>query len=192
MEKGGFEWKGNDLIVGGEVVANLIHNEDGTWSYQSDFSEGEEAWETKLDAQKEAEEAIIGDAYSPNATKYSQYQLPGGENYKELLLTMPSREQSWKNLDDFKQSMRDKYGNGWKDKMSKNESDSFESFVNGEARRPKETFKSSHFDEPNILAHIRFNERTDSEGNKVLFIEEWQADKGQEWQKLKKLIDSLS
>ena len=124
----------------------------------------------------------------PSDTKYFQYQLQGGENYKEVLLTMPSREQSWKNIDDFKQSMRDKYGNGWKDKMSKNESDSFESFVNGEARRPKETFKSSHFDEPNILAHVRFNERNVN-GERVLFIEEFQAVKGQEWQKLKKLIE---
>lgn len=38
------------------------------------------------------------------------------------------------------------------------------------------TFKSGHFDEPNVLAHIRFNERTDSEGKKVLFIEELQSD----------------
>lgn len=96
VEKGGFEWKGNDLIVGGEVVANLIHNEDGTWSYQSDFSEGEEAWETKLDAQKEAEEAIIGDAYSTNATKHSQYQEPGGSNYKEFVLTMPDQIEPYK------------------------------------------------------------------------------------------------
>ena len=91
VQKGGLEWEGNDLIFGGEVVATLIHNEDGTWSYQSDFSEGEETWGTKLDAQKEAEEEIIGDVYSPNATKYSQYVLPGGENYKELLLTMPKK-----------------------------------------------------------------------------------------------------
>ncbi|MFA6351434.1 MAG: JAB domain-containing protein, partial [Bacteroidales bacterium] len=99
VQKGGFEWKGNDLIVGGEVVANLIHNEDGTWSYQSNFSEGEEAWETKLDAQKEAEEEIIGDAYSPNATKYSQYVLPGGENYREVLLTMPTNHKSYSLID---------------------------------------------------------------------------------------------
>ena len=51
-----------------------------------------------------------------------------------------------------------------------------------------ENFKSSHFDEPNILAHVRFDERTVN-GERVLFIEEFQADKGQEWQKLKKLIE---
>lgn len=38
------------------------------------------------------------------------------------------------------------------------------------------TFRSTHFSEPNILAHVRFNERTDANGSKTLFIEEIQSD----------------
>ncbi len=45
-------------------------------------------------------------------------------------------------------------------------------------------YQSDHFDEPNILAHVRFNERTDADGNKVLFIEEIQSDWHQEGRKL--------
>ena len=37
-------------------------------------------------------------------------------------------------------------------------------------------FRSSHFDQPNILAHVRFNERTDANGKRTLFIEELQSD----------------
>lgn len=37
-------------------------------------------------------------------------------------------------------------------------------------------FKSSHWNEPNVLAHVRFNEHTDSDGKRVLFIEELQSD----------------
>ena len=37
-------------------------------------------------------------------------------------------------------------------------------------------FESSHFEEPNILVHLRMNTRTDADGNKVLFIEEFQRD----------------
>lgn len=44
-----------------------------------------------------------------------------------------------------------------------------------ENKRP-DTFKSSHFDENNILAHTRLNERTDADGKKVLFVEEIQSD----------------
>ena len=44
-------------------------------------------------------------------------------------------------------------------------------------------FKSSHFDQPNVLAHVRFNERTDANGKKVLFIEELQSDWAQKARK---------
>jgi hypothetical protein len=44
-------------------------------------------------------------------------------------------------------------------------------------------FSSSHFDEKNILVHIRHNTRTDSDGNKVLFLEEIQSDWGQKGKK---------
>jgi hypothetical protein len=37
-------------------------------------------------------------------------------------------------------------------------------------------YKSSHFDEPNVLAHTRLNDRLDSAGKKVLFVEEIQSD----------------
>ena len=45
------------------------------------------------------------------------------------------------------------------------------------------TFRSSHFDQPNILAHIRFNDRVDANGKKVLFIEELQSDWAQQEKK---------
>ena len=44
---------------------------------------------------------------------------------------------------------------------------------------PVNAYKSSHWDQPNILAHIRFNERTDADGKRVLFLEEIQGD----WQR---------
>ena len=44
-------------------------------------------------------------------------------------------------------------------------------------------YKSSHWDQPNILAHIRLNDRTDAEGKKVLFVEEIQSDWGQDGKK---------
>jgi ParB-like chromosome segregation protein Spo0J/2'-5' RNA ligase len=37
-------------------------------------------------------------------------------------------------------------------------------------------FRSGHFDEPNILAHVRFDDRTDADGKRVLFVEEVQSD----------------
>ena len=43
-------------------------------------------------------------------------------------------------------------------------------------------FRSSHFDEANILAHVRFDERMVN-GEKVLFIEEFQSDFSQSLKK---------
>lgn len=113
-------------------------------------------------------------------TRYSEYVIPGGENYKEILLLMPFGKDGW-----------EQYKN------------------NAEGK----TFKSGHWDEPNILAHIRMNERTilskkadefnrdyekwvndGKKGNKpimaqydrdtkVLFIEEIQSDWAQEGKK---------
>lgn len=67
-------------------------------------------------------------------SKYGTYTTPGGENYKELLLTLPQ-----------------------KGKLSR-------------------AYESSHFDTKNIVAHVRFNERTDADGKRVLFLEEIQSD----------------
>ena len=47
----------------------------------------------------------------------------------------------------------------------------------------KKEFKSAHFDEPNILVHLRMNTRIDADGKKTLFIEEVQSDWGQRGKK---------
>ena len=40
----------------------------------------------------------------------------------------------------------------------------------------KQTFRTGHFDEPNVLAHVRFDDRTGPNGEKVLHIAEVQSD----------------
>lgn len=41
---------------------------------------------------------------------------------------------------------------------------------------PYSEFQSPHWTESNVLAHVRFNSRVDTEGNNVLFLEEVQSD----------------
>jgi hypothetical protein len=69
----------------------------------------------------------------PNPTKYNNYTLKGGENYRELLFTMPPKS-----------------GN--------------------------RGYTSQHWDDENVLAHMRVNDRVDTDGKKVLLIEELQSD----------------
>lgn len=91
-------------------------------------------------AQMIAEEYVEGATEPiPFPTKYPMLTLPWGDEYRELLLTLPSKR--------------------------------------------KNQYKSSHWDEPDVLAHIRFNAHTGADGKKVLFIEEIQSDWGQEGKK---------
>lgn len=106
-------------------------------------------------------------------TKFSSYQLPGGDNYRELLLTLPKRlsiygEWTQKQWEPFSGKMFAKYGEGWaakanRNKLTENELTQLNKLESEEPRggatEASRNFKSTHFDEPNILAHIRFNDR---------------------------------
>ncbi len=117
-------------------------------------------------------------------TKFSGYQLPGGQNYRELLLTMPvsttlpdgfslkqieagPRKGQWAVLGPGPLA-ENRYGSG------ATQAEAIANF--GAHGHNGPTYKSSHFDQPNILAHVRFNERTDADGKRVLFVEEVQSD----------------
>lgn len=124
-------------------------------------------------------------------TKFAKYTLPGGKNYRELLLTLPEKPESEpiltegltiKKMPDGTWNVWDSHEKpGWvHDKGSPTKMDLFDR-IRGNSllvkpSRQEANFKSSHFSEPNVLAHIRFNDRVDADGNKVLFIEEVQSD----------------
>jgi hypothetical protein len=108
-----------------------------------------------------------------SATEYEGYQLPGGENYKELLLTIP-----WGGDAD-RQAARAE----WDRQISEGKSPHLDEalmarLAKGNNAKDKEVFESGHFGGvANIIAHVRFNER---DGGKTLFIEEVQSDWHQE------------
>jgi len=129
-------------------------------------------------------------SHTKTGVKFGNYQLPGGENYKELLLTIPTTESQKKGAKKYIEFDPDSAGGPTFDAMAEemfgmlfHELNIAERADVWDAMRdkskealPVQTFMSPHFDEPNILAHVRFNERTDSEGKRVLFIEEIQSD----------------
>ena len=104
-------------------------------------------------------------------TKYASYTLPGDKkNYTELLLTLPTRPR--KVMDTIAKEMG--FG-GWTNHLTEEQKDRV---IAAFDRQPSahEPFKTSHFEEPNILAHVRFDERTDADGKPILFVEEAQSD----------------
>lgn len=106
-----------------------------------------ERWEVPEGADADALQAYVDKTRKDmGTTKFEKYTLPGGENYREILFQMPSEHTP--------------VGGGKTEREP----------------RPGGTFRSSHFEEPDILAHARVDERTDAEGKKVLFVEEVQSD----------------
>ncbi|MCR4302151.1 MAG: PLxRFG domain-containing protein, partial [Sulfuricaulis sp.] len=106
--------------------------------------------------------------------KFASYQLLGGQNYRELLLALPSK------LDAEAEARRIMGEQQWLGMHPSLRRELAESQTNGALRG---SFRSSHFDQPNVLAHIRFNERVDASGARVLFIEEIQSDWAQKGKK---------
>ncbi len=112
-----------------------------------------------------------------DTTKYSKWQLPGGENYKETLLTLPRKEQSVSNiarylssfdrkvLDEIKTPqdlLQAKQFNPQLRETLKGVSDdqAISEIADAKAVQDEgDAFKSTHWDEPNIIAHIRQNSR---------------------------------
>jgi len=91
-------------------------------------------------------------------TKYHDYQLPGGENYREHLITIPNRRAI-----EAEAKLRDPNRDLSAAEMSRLLEDH------------RSDYKSPHWDEPNILAHVRTNDRV-IDGKKSLHLEEVQSD----------------
>lgn len=104
-------------------------------------------------------------------TKFSQYTLPGGENYREILLTLPTPDSA----DDTRRLALMSIDR--ERPLTEAESAELRDLMAKKRSRPEQTtFTSSHWDEKNVLAHIRVNDRVDADGKKMLLIEEVQSD----------------
>ena len=93
-------------------------------------------------------------------TKFETYRLPGGENYRELLLTLPAKEQT-----------APLGPRGWAE------------VGNARTAAGDVNYRSPHWDEPNIVAHVRFDDRT-VDGQRALHLAEVQSDWHQQGRKV--------
>jgi len=125
------------------------------------------------------DEGVI-DIGSEGGPKYEDYTLPGNyTNYREVLTTLPPQKLNYSN------SIReltdeDKARLGVNEGVLAKVKDTWGYYPSREiaemqlsSRLPQ--YSSSHFDEPNILAHTRLNDRIIN-GKKTLMVEEIQSD----------------
>lgn len=161
----------------------------------------------ELDALEEQREAAVEKldrlTHGLRDARWGQYTLPGGRNYRELLLILaeplPSkeglaaREAVFAKYEPQIEALRSRMEGldastsptVWHERQrlseemfaleSKRDREADEAYTLPADRRGKR-FRSGHFEEADLIAHVRFNERADDEGKKVLFIEELQSD----------------
>lgn len=138
----------------------LYYLQDGTATPNQFPPELQEAADRYLKAYKESQTA------SNTPSKFDKWQLPGGENYREILLTMPNNEDA---AQAYSRQLYEKYGTpNFRSQLTPEEMQKLDSM--------NQEFKSSHWDEKNVLAHIRVNDRVDADGKKMLLVEEVQSD----------------
>jgi N12 class adenine-specific DNA methylase len=210
VKKDEIEWSGvNDWLAlqGGKVtkaalldylaqngvrVDEVTKGEDQDWAVFDPMERDEVYFPNEAEARAyAAENGIPSVEVFPKrdrgeTTKYSKWVLPGGENYRELLLTLPLKEApAPQSFNDWSEQ---KYGERWpwpipagrEDEYRERQTEYWADKQNADQRRDAGNYTSSHWTELNVIAHVRFNERTDADGKRVLFIEELQSDWGQD------------
>lgn len=183
------------------VQVDEIILKDGTgWSVVDQGTGGDhflQRFETKKEALDRVQElgeqefGAIPDSNAPQSeTKYAQYVLEGGTNYREVLLTLPVIENNIN--EDVKQKTKrsvamrelqkefEAEGNVSRASVFSEKAKKLEELVAQLKTLPKQksegNFQSSHWDQANVIAHIRLNDRVGINGKKILFVEELQSD----------------
>jgi len=116
-------------------------------------------------------------AESPTKFHGERFNLPDGENYREVLIQSPVKDQ-------LKAVEASSDGQDWTVKMEngrevifpeRKANDIAEALAYAENTTGTKFVNATHFEQPNILAHMRVNDRV-IDGKKTLFIEEVQSD----------------
>lgn len=111
--------------------------------------------------------------------KYGEYTLPGGENYREVLLHLPPRpERSGVPLPLVAREIAHDAGDTW-DNLGPNGRQHYENLARREIAQYGHNHRTSHWDTPNVLVHLRMSDRS-KKGDKSLHLEELQSDWAQE------------
>lgn len=159
--------KSNEQILRDKAKTELIANGNANPS-ESEIQEYLNEYGNELDdAGRESENA---------KPKYGQGDLvtPGGENYREVVLTMPE------GMGDLNKIAQSLFGKDYSDLTEQSERRKVVKETREKGGQIPDSYRSSHFpDIPNYVAHMRLDERTDSSGKPGLFIEEIQSDRHQ-------------
>lgn len=192
-----------------DSIAKLIQVADQR--YQKAMADGdldiaEFAEQAETEAKKLARQYEKGDKPAERLSRFAEWQLPGGKNYREVLLKVPVNKleitetglpkgyslkyapENWMDmtLSGYKVIGPDGNEVDLGPGIFDTEEDAKEALIRGleSGSVNGKDFRTHHWiHDPNVVSHIRMNDRTDYNGNKVLFIEEIQSDWAQQGRK---------
>lgn len=170
---------------------------DNPQSWDYDIPEDKELALRYSEAQHAVDKAI--DDTAKGGTKYESHRLPGGQDYHEILLTLPEKDQprlpeGWtvhenkiqsddplKQISFYSHEVHDEQGD--QRGFGQSEEEAIKDAWSGNPPGRK-NFQSSHWDESNVLSHIRFDDRVGPDGEKILHVAEVQSDWHQHGRKM--------
>jgi len=126
--------------------------------------------QTESDAYQAITDHLTKQAGEP--TQYENYQLPGAEpgSYREMVLRLPRKHMT------IEEYSKDPVMQQYDEATIRKHYDEYLKESPGADISKSKNYQSSHWNEPNVLAHVRFNDRTGPNGEKILFVEEVQSD----------------
>ena len=159
------------------------------WRGAIEAAERSENWDeaARLETAWEQSEGQVG-AAGRTLPRYESYSLPGGKNYQETLLTLPQKEPA---IPAGYKVTPVEYDDGTvryfaETPTTRSAAYKTETEAQSELQRSIESlksfrdnqtaFKSSHWDEPNVMAHLRTQDFVDADGKNMRLIEEVQSD----------------
>lgn len=148
---------------------------DGRRGTSSRFTTFERAKQVVEDEYKIRNRSWEGERHRDFET-YKGYTEPGGENYREIVLTLEGNEQKKQLFSSLEDQAEEAYAVGNRERY--NELNRQANEVRKEIDRSK--YVGGHYkdvaDIDNVLAHIRLKDRVLPNGEKILFVEEIQSD----------------
>lgn len=113
-----------------------------------------------------------------NGPIYGDYKTPGGKNYREILLKLPQAftEREANRIMELEANLR-------RGEIPEKQMQELVALKNKQHNAPQD-YRTVHWKEdPNVLAHMRVQDRTGPNGEKILHVEEIQSDWHQEGRK---------
>jgi hypothetical protein len=135
----------------------------------------------------EAEGVFEAERVGAGEPRYETYTVPGGENYQEAILHIPPKARYAERAEPagtapdiwtFYDRMDRRLGEGVGDTAA--EAMRVFNQSGGTGTRPQFGFRTSHWDDVDVIVHQRMKDRVGPNGEKQLILEEVQGDWGQE------------